>query len=182
MAIKLESERLCIEPFTNDDAFRIKELANDKKLADILGLPHPYELKFAQDWVDMQPELIRQGIEYPLGIVSKESREIIGTITLRIDKNNNRGELGYWIGQDYWGKGFATEAVNRIIHFGFIELDLNKIWASAISRNRSSIKVLKKSGLRKEGTLRQNRLLLDTYEDVDVYGLLKTEYNVLNTR
>ncbi|MED0959557.1 GNAT family N-acetyltransferase [Bacillus paramycoides] len=182
MAIKLESERLCIEPFINDDAFRIKELANDKELADILGLPHPYELKFAQDWVDMQPDLIRRGIEYPLGIVSKESREIVGTITLRIDKNNNRGELGYWIGQDYWGKGFATEAVNRMIHFGFIELGLNKIWASAISRNRSSIKVLEKSGLRKEGTLRQNRLLLDTYEDVDVYGLLKTEYNVLNTR
>ncbi|MEC2451271.1 GNAT family protein, partial [Bacillus cereus] len=78
--------------------------------------------------------------------------------------------------------GFATEAVNRMIQFGFIELGLNKIWASAISRNRSSIKVLEKSGLRKEGTLRQNRLLLNTYEDVDVYGILKTEYNVLNYR
>ena len=88
----------------------------------------------------------------------------------------------YWIGKNYWGKGLATEAVNRMIHFGFIELGLNKIWASAISRNRSSIKVLEKSGLRKEGTLRQNRLLLNTYEDVDVYGILKTEYNVLNHR
>ncbi|MEY9971792.1 ribosomal-protein-alanine N-acetyltransferase [Lysinibacillus sp. RC46] len=176
MVIKLESERLCIEPFTSDDAFRIKELANDKRLADILGLPHPYELKFAQDWIEVQPELIKLGVEYPLGIVSKESREIVGTITLRIDKVNNRGELGYWIGQDYLGKGFATEAVNRMIHFGFTELGLNKIWASAISRNKSSTRVLEKCGLRKEGTLRQNRLLLDTYEDVDVYGLLKTEY------
>lgn len=79
-------------------------------------------------------------------------------------------------------RGFATEAVNRIIQFGFIELGLNRIWASALSRNRSSIKVLEKSGLRKEGTLRQNRLLLNTYEDVDVYGILKTEYNVLNYR
>ncbi|EEM47005.1 GNAT family N-acetyltransferase [Bacillus cereus] len=182
MAIKLETEHLCIEPFTNDDVFRIKELANDKELANILGLPHPYKLEFAQDWVDMQPELIRKGIESPLGIVSKESREIVGTITLRIDKGNNRGELGYWIGKNYWGKGFATEAVNRMIQFGFIELGLNKIWASAISRNRSSIKVLEKWGLRKEGTLRQNRLLLNTYEDVDVYGILKTEYNVLNYR
>ncbi|OOR20574.1 GNAT family N-acetyltransferase [Bacillus cereus] len=180
MSIKLESERLCIEPFNNDDAFRIKELANDKELADILGLPHPYELKFAQEWVDMQPELIRRGVEYPLAIIFKESSEIVGTITLRIDKGNNRGELGYWIGQDYWGQGFATEAVNRMIHFGFIEIGLNKIWASAISKNRSSIKVLEKSGLRKEGTLRQNRLLLNTYEDVDVYGLLKTEYDVLS--
>ncbi|MEB9589441.1 GNAT family N-acetyltransferase, partial [Bacillus cereus] len=55
MAIKLETEHLCIEPFTNDDVFRIKELANDKELANILGLPHPYKLEFAQDWVDMQP-------------------------------------------------------------------------------------------------------------------------------
>ncbi len=69
-----------------------------------------------------------------------------------------------------------------MIQFGFIELGLNKIWASAISRNRSSIKVLEKSDLRKEGTLRQNRLLLNTYEDVDVYGILKTEYKVLNHR
>ncbi|SFJ63686.1 MULTISPECIES: GNAT family N-acetyltransferase [unclassified Bacillus (in: firmicutes)] len=182
MAIKLKSERLCIEPFTKNDACRIKELANDKELADILGLPHPYELKFAQDWIDIQPELIRQGVEYPLGIISKESGEIVGTITLRIDKVNNRGELGYWIGQDYWRKGFATEAVTRMINFGFIELGLNRIWASAISRNKSSIRVLEKSGLRKEGTLRQNRLLLDTYEDVDVYGLLKTEYNAITCK
>ncbi|MED2981298.1 GNAT family protein [Bacillus thuringiensis] len=100
-------------------------------------------------------------------------------VTLRIDKVNNRGELGYWIGQDYFGKGFATEVVTKMIHFGFIELGLNKIWTSAISKNKSPIKVLEKSGLCKEGTLRRNRLLLDTYEDVDVYGLLKTEYNVL---
>ncbi|TQR31756.1 N-acetyltransferase [Lysinibacillus sphaericus] len=178
MVIKLESERLCIEPFTMDDAFRIKKLANDKRLADILGLPHPYELKFAQDWINMQPELIKRGVEYPLGIVSKESREIVGTITLRIDKVNNRGELGYWLGQDYLGKGFATEAVNSMIHFCFIELGLNKIWASAISRNKLSTRVLEKCGLRKEGTLRQNRFLVDTYEDVDVYGLLKAEYPV----
>ncbi|MFJ7915376.1 MULTISPECIES: GNAT family N-acetyltransferase [unclassified Lysinibacillus] len=178
MVIKLESERLCIEPFTMDDASRIKKLANDKRLADILGLPHPYELKFAQDWINMQPELIKRGVEYPLGIVSKESREIVGTITLRIDKVNNRGELGYWLGQDYLGKGFATEAVNSMIHFGFIELGLNKIWASAISRNKPSTRVLEKCGLRKEGTLRQNRFLVDTYEDVDVYGLLKAEYPV----
>ena len=65
MAIKLETEHLCIEPFTNDDVCRIRELANDKELANILGLPHPYKLEFAQDWVDMQPELIRKGIEYP---------------------------------------------------------------------------------------------------------------------
>ena len=62
--------------FTNDDVFRIKELANDKELANILGLPHPYKLEFAQDWVDMQPELIRKGIEYPLELSLKNQEKL----------------------------------------------------------------------------------------------------------
>lgn len=104
MYIKLESERLYLQPFNKEDAFRITELANNKELANMLGLPHPYELEFAQDWIATQSELIRKGVEYPLTIVSKQSKEIVGTITIRIDKNNNKGELGYWIGKDYWRK------------------------------------------------------------------------------
>lgn len=178
MFLKLETERLKLQPFNKEDAMRIRDLANNKELANILGLPHPYELEYAEDWIATQPEQIKKGTEYPLTIVSKEVNEIIGTITIRIDKNNNKGELGYWIGKDYWRNGFATEAVNQIIEFGFNQLKLNKIWASAISRNKASTSVLEKAGLQKEGTLRQNRLLQNEYEDVDVYGLLQIEYKV----
>lgn len=176
MSLKLETERLTMQPFNKEDSIRIKELANNKELATILGLPFPYELEHAEDWIAIQPEQIQKGLEYPLTIVNKKENEIIGTITLRIDKNNNKGELGYWIGRDYWGNGFATEAVNRIIEFGFNQLDLNKIWASAISRNKASSIVLEKAGFQKEGRLKQNRLLQNEYEDVDVYGLLKFDY------
>ncbi|WEG12590.1 GNAT family N-acetyltransferase [Pullulanibacillus sp. KACC 23026] len=172
----LESERLYLQPFKVEDSPRIAELANNKELADILGLPHPYKLEMAQDWVASQPELISKGIEYPFAIYQKESNEIIGTITIRIDKNNNKGELGYWMGRNYWGKGYASEAVRALIFFGFNELNLNKICASALSKNKASIKVLEKNGLKKEGMLKQNRLLLGNYEDVNVYGLLKSEY------
>lgn len=178
MDIKLESRRLIIEPFTWNDAYRITELANNKELASILGLPHPYEMKIAQEWILAHPQLISEGTEFPLRIILKESHEIIGTITLRVDKANNKGELGYWIGKTFWGNGFATEAVTQMISFGFIELGLNRIWASAISRNEYSKKVLEKVGLQKEGTLKQHRLLGNTYEDVDVYGLIKAEYRV----
>ncbi|MGQ4666019.1 GNAT family N-acetyltransferase [Metabacillus halosaccharovorans] len=173
MSLKLETVRLILQPFKKEDAFRIRDLANDKELADILGLPHPYELEYAKDWIAMQPEQIKNGVEYPLTITFKESYEIIGTITIRIDKSNNKGELGYWIGKDYWGNGIATEAVNKIIDFGFNQLNLNKIWASAITRNIASKIVLEKAGLQKEGTLKQNRLL---HNEFDVYGILRTEY------
>jgi ribosomal-protein-alanine N-acetyltransferase len=176
MSLKLETERLTLQPFKKEDAFRIRNLANDKELASILGLPHPYELEYAEEWIAIQPEQIKEGVEYPLTILAKELNDIIGTITIRIDKNNNKGELGYWIGKDYWGNGFATEAVNKIIEFGFNHLNLNKIWASAISRNKASTIVLEKAGLQKEGTLRQNRLLHNEYEDVDVYGFLQIDY------
>ncbi|SDN67019.1 GNAT family N-acetyltransferase [Bacillus sp. OK048] len=176
MFLKLQTERLTLQPFKKEDASRIKDLANNKELASILGLPHPYELEYAEDWIAVQPEQIEKGVEYPLTIVSNELNEIIGTITIRIDNSNNKGELGYWIGKDYWGNGFATEAVHKIIEFGFTQLNLNKIWASAISRNKASKIVLEKAGLQKEGTLRQNRLLKNMYEDVDVYGLLQIEY------
>lgn len=175
--LKLETERLILQPFKKEDASRIRDLANDKELASILGLPHPYELKHAEDWIALHSDQIAAGDEYPLAIVFKELEEIIGTLTLRIDKSNHKGELGYWIGKAYWGNGFATEAVNKIIEFGFNELNLNKIWASAISRNIGSKTVLEKAGLQKEGTLTQNKLLHGKYEDVDVYGMLRAEYS-----
>ncbi|WP_117160982.1 GNAT family N-acetyltransferase [Paraliobacillus sp. X-1268] len=176
MLLKLETERLILQRFKKEDAIRIRDLANDKELADILGLPHPYELKDAEEWIAIHPEQIKNGIEYPLKITLKELSEVIGTITIRVDKRNNKGELGYWIGKEYWCNGFATEAVNKIIDFGFNQLNLNKICASAISRNIPSTIVFEKVGLLKEGRLRQNRFLLDKYEDVAVYGLLREDY------
>ncbi|MEC1375230.1 GNAT family N-acetyltransferase [Heyndrickxia oleronia] len=173
MQLNFETERLNIQPFKKEDAYKIKELANDEVLSNILGLPYPYKLEHAQEWILTQTDVIAAGSEYPLKIVHKQWNEIIGTVTLRIDKKNNKGELGYWIGTDYWGNGFATECVSN---FGFNELNLNKIYASVLSKNKASKKVLEKSGLQKEGTLKQNRFLLNKYEDVDLYGLLKVEY------
>jgi [ribosomal protein S5]-alanine N-acetyltransferase len=98
-------------------------------------------------------------------------------MTIRVDKLHNKGELAYWIGKDYWGKGYATEAVKRVIDFGFKELKLNRIWAAIMSKNKASGKVLKKVGLRYEGTLKQDVLRWNQYEDVDVYGLLKSDYS-----
>lgn len=177
MELRLETNRLYLLPFNEKDALKVRDLANNKEIAEILGLPYPYELKFAQEWIASQPELIKRCEEFPLKIVSKQLMEIVGTITIRVDKDNNKGELGYWIGKDYWGKGYATESINRIVDYGFSELKLNKIWAAVISRNIASIKVLMKVGLQKEGTLRQNKLILHSYEDVDIFGILKNEYN-----
>jgi len=177
MSFTLETDRLTLRPFEQEDAHRIRDLANDKQLASILGLPYPYTLQHAQEWFAIQPDQIENGTEYPLAIVSKEVYEIIGTITLRIDKTNHKGELGYWIGREFWGRGFATESINSLIEYGFNYLNLNKIWAAVVASNMSSSRVLERNGLQQEGVLRKDRLLHNEYVDIHVFGLLKEEFN-----
>ncbi len=176
--MKLETSRLILQYYQQRDAARIAQLANNKELAQVLGFPSPYEFKHAQEWIQMQPDLINRGIEYPLTIWTKDHPELIGTITIRIDRKNHKGEIGYWLGREYWSKGYATEAVKEIMKFGFNEIMLNKVWASTLAKNIGSINVLLKVGMKKEGTLKQNRLLMGIYEDVDVFGLVRDEYEV----
>ncbi|TGB03625.1 GNAT family N-acetyltransferase [Halobacillus salinus] len=176
MLLELETKRLILKPFNKEDSMRITELANDKELATILGLPYPYRLEHAQEWIAIQPEQIQKGEEYPLTIVSKREGIIVGTITLRIDKSNDKGELGYWVGREYWGSGIATEAIQRMIEFGFSQLELNKIWAAVLSENKASGAVLKKVGLQKEGHFKQDRFAQGEYKDLDLFGLLKCEH------
>lgn len=173
----LHSQRLVLRPFSKADAAAIQNLANNKEVAGIIGLPQPYLPEHAIDWIEIQPELILLGTEYPLAIVEKKSNDLIGTITLRVNKEHFKGELGYWIGRPYWGRGFATEAVKRMISFGFEDLELNKVWASVLLRNKGSIAVLKKAGLFKEGILKQDRLISGKYEDINLFGILREDYS-----
>jgi ribosomal-protein-alanine N-acetyltransferase len=93
---------------------------------------------------------------YTLSIYLKESNLLIGAIGLHVTKEAHRGEVGYWIGKDFWGQGYASEAAGEMIRFGFEELALNKIDDSELTRNPASMRVLEKVGMKKEGILRQH--------------------------
>lgn len=182
MFSNLQTERLILRPFKIEDASRVRELAGDKEVAKTtLGMPHPYPIEAAISWIKSHPKLIENGDAYPLAMVLQEKEQLIGTMTLSVDKQHNRGELGYWVGKDYWGNGYATEAARVIVNFGFETLGLNRIWAKAMSKNVASTMVMKKVGLKLEGTLKQHIYQSEVYEDVVVYGLIKTEYKHRNS-
>jgi RimJ/RimL family protein N-acetyltransferase len=84
--------------------------------------------------------------------------------------------LGYWIGVPYWGKGYATEAANAVVEFGFGTLHLNRIFAHHFAGNTGSGKVLEKIGMRHEGQFRQHIRKWDKFIDIENYGLLAEEY------
>ncbi len=101
---------------------------------------------------------------------------LIGAVGLRIDDEDQRAELGYWIGKPYWGQGYCTEAAGAVIRFGFEQLGLNRIFAHHFARNPASGRVMQKLGMAHEGRLPQHVKKGDAFEDLELYGIVRETY------
>jgi ribosomal-protein-alanine N-acetyltransferase len=103
--------------------------------------------------------------------------QLIGSIGLRdIDTPYGQAELGFWIGKDWWGQGYAREAARAVIQFGFESLKLNRICAHHMIRNPASGRVLLASGMQREGVLRQRVQKWGVYEDVVLYATVRDDW------
>lgn len=159
------------------DVSQIVLKAGNKKIADtIINLPHPYEDSDAIHWIDLAFQHFEEGKGVVFAIRMKSNDELIGGISLTIERKSNRAELGYWIAEHYWNQGLATEAVEAIIRFGFESLQLNKITSSHFAINPASGKVMTKNGMLKEGELIEQVLKDGQYHTLLVYGLTRAQY------
>lgn len=173
----LETERLLLRPFQIEDAAHIQRLAGDRSIASTtLNIPHPYEDGMAEEWIGTHKERYDQGESVILAIQLKEKALLIGAIGLEISRLHQRAELGYWIGKEYWGQGYCTEAARQVLRFGFGTLELDRICASHLTRNPASGKVMQKIGMLHEGNLRKHVLKWGIREDLDLYGILREEW------
>ena len=73
---------------------------------------------------------------------------------LNLDFDNKNAELGFWLGKEHWRKGYATEAIDLIINYGFNKQNLYRIYAKVMEPNIASLNLLQKVGFKIEGTLR----------------------------
>ena len=87
-------------------------------------------------------------------IVLKEDASAVGEVSLTDFLEKGRAELGYYLSRDQWGRGLTTEAVRAVLRYGFENMELNRIHATAHPENVASIRVLEKVGMRREGLLR----------------------------
>ncbi len=114
---------------------------------------------------------------FQIGIFSQD--ELIGVSGyLPLNKRDRSGELGYWLSENFEGRGFMTKTCTKLIELGFESLDLNKITIRCAAENLKSRGVIERLGLKKEGVLRQNEWLYDRFVDHEVYSLLKSEYTI----
>ena len=140
----LITERLVIKSPEIDDKVELTQLINDYDVVQWLStIPFPYTARDAEDFIKRSQEKILKQESYNFMIF--QNNKLLGGIALT-EFNGPSCELGYWLGKQYWGNGFATEAVGGILKFGFDDLSLNEIYASYKIGNEASKNVLKKCG------------------------------------
>ncbi|STR45114.1 GNAT family N-acetyltransferase [Iodobacter fluviatilis] len=173
----LETDRLILSPFSFDDAPAVQRLAGDFAIADTTAtISHPYPDGAAESWIASNASLWQVKQTLALAIRSKKDETLLGAISLFDILPEHRAELGYWIGQPFWGMGYASEAGHAILAFGFTELKLKRIHAEHLARNPASGRVMEKIGLKQEGVLRQQAIKWGKLEDVVYRGILREEW------
>ncbi|SFS98351.1 GNAT family N-acetyltransferase [Paenibacillus sp. BC26] len=177
MSITLQTPRLQLRPFEQRDASTVQKLAGQYEVArTTLSLPHPYPDGAADAWIAFRKDAAQHGHGFTFAIIEDKQQQLMGCISLNVTAAHQRAEIGYWLGQEFWGQGYATEAAKRIVRFGFEVLNLNRIIGAAMTRNPASSAVLTKAGLKHEGTFKQHIRKWDQFEDLEYFGITRTEY------
>jgi RimJ/RimL family protein N-acetyltransferase len=177
----LTTLRLRLRPFTSADAARVALLAGDPEVARMTAnIPYPYPDGLAEAWIAGHAEAAAAGRVFAWAITRAEEVAaagiLIGSITLVPEAQNQRAEIGYWLGVEHWGRGYATEAARRVLAYSFAERGLRRIQATVFPRNPASARVLEKVGMRKEGVLRSYLVRDGRSEDVALYAVLREEF------
>jgi ribosomal-protein-alanine N-acetyltransferase len=173
----LHTPRLALVPLQACHAERLAQLGDDPVIyANTANIPSPYTLAIAHEWIAGRAEEFAQGRNLTLAITLQGSGELVGVGTLILSPRHRRAMLGYWVGAPYRGNGYALEAMQRLIEFGFNDLQLHRIGGQCFKRNLASAKVLESLGLRYEGCLAGDFLKGEVFEDLLCFGLLNADW------
>ena len=172
----IQTQRLLLRPFAQSDAATVEMLLADKEIAsNCRNIQHPYPEGGGAEWIATHGPARETGDGYAFAIVRSDDdgkNPLIGAIGLEVNKENHNAELGYWIGREFWNRGYCTEAAIAVIEFGFETLGLHRICSEHMARNPASGKVMEKAGLTREGLRRHHVRKWGAFEDVVVYGML----------
>lgn len=158
------------------DAKDLAAALSNKKVQDNLrdGLPYPYT---EQDGKEFISAMISADENETFAFAITVDNMVLGSIGIFRQGNIHRqtAELGYYIAEEYWGKGIMTEAVKQICEYVFANSDIIRIYAEPFAYNIASCRVLEKVGFQYEGTLRSNAVKNSKVIDMKMYSLLKEE-------
>ncbi|MEO4054679.1 GNAT family protein [Solibacillus sp. CAU 1738] len=177
----LETERLVLREITKDDVVDIFACFSNDEVTRYYGQESLLNIEQAEAFVDFFSKSFTQKRGVRWGIERKGTTGIIGTIGFNNwTSKHKRAEIGYEIHPDHWKKGYASEAVKKVLSYGFNEMELSRIGAIVFTENDASNKLLSKIGFQKEGILQQYMYQNGKAHDTYMYAILNNSRDESN--
>ena len=173
----IESERLLIRLVGEEDLPSLLEVNSNEEVTALLPYATWSSLADAEAWYQRMSAIQATGLARQFVIVSKTAGSAIGTCLLfRFEEASARAELGYVLSRTFWDHGYMHEALAALLDCAFGDMGLRRIEAEVDTRNTRSARVLRRLGFAKEGVLRQRWVNKGHAKDVEMYGLLRSEW------
>ena len=173
--MELFTERLILRDFKADDWPAVLAYQTDPlylRYYPWTGRTLQEVKEFVQMFLDQQADTPR--LKFQLAVTLQSNQALIGNCGVRMDTVAARqGSIGYELAPVHWGLGYATEAAQTMLAYGFTELGLHRIWAATVPENRGSRRVLEKLGMQLEGRLCEVEYYKGRWWDTLIYAILE---------
>jgi ribosomal-protein-alanine N-acetyltransferase len=173
----IETERLLLRDLAASDRHPVHEYASDPEVVRFMDWgPNTEEEtnEFIERSILSQSEKPRRN--FSLAIILKDTGKLVGGCGIHVSNPENReGWVGYCLNRSFWGKGYATETARGLVKFGFKKLDLHRLFATCDPENSASAHVLEKSGMKREGHLREHKWSNGKWRDSYLYAILEQD-------
>jgi RimJ/RimL family protein N-acetyltransferase len=175
MTETIAPDSIKLRKWNDDDKSSLAYFANNKKIFDNLrdAFPFPYTLENAEAFIRAAQNSGPDSLFFAVDLKGKA----IGSIGafLKKDVYRKNAEIGYWLGEEYWGKGIMSFVIEKLAKLIFEKYDITRIYAEPYSRNIGSRSALKKAGFRCEAVLEKSVYKNGELIDSCIYSLLKTD-------
>lgn len=175
----LNSENLILKKIEKEDAKNLFTIYDNDNVFKYCGIIPKHNITTVTKMIDHFERDYNKKSRVKMGIFLKnENDKLVGIIeTMGFSKKVNMVTIGYFLAEEYWKKGIASEAVEVLIKFLFENAEINRIQAEVMTKNEASKNVLLKNGFIKEGLIRQGNFWPGRgIVDIEVYGILKEDY------
>jgi len=170
--MELQGPGFILRGWLPEDAVSLQKHADNTNITDFLmdRFPSPYTMDEAVNWIKMMQH------QDPMVIFSiAVDGNVVGGIGLELrgDVYSKAPLIGYWLGQEYWGRGIMPEAVKLVTNYAFTHLDVVRLQAGIFGNNPKSMRVLEKAGYTKEGVMKSSIFKNGVILDEHIYAIIR---------
>lgn len=169
----LETERLILRKCSTEDIPEFNRLAANPNVTTWIGWEPHKSVEETTEFVNSLIDGYEKGTCMTWAMCNKETDKFMGLISfVHIKEKNFSSEAGYWIGEEYWNKGYTTEAMEKLIEFAFDTMGLHRVTAAHCVENLPSARVMIKAGMKFEGVGRDEAYLRGKFHDIAHYAII----------